>query len=365
MSASVDLPSIVAALVRALRAAGVPVGPDRAALFAAAVVRVRPTDRAQLRLCAHATLAFTYAHLAVLDRVLDSVFAAFDDPADRRGQDRGGSVAVVDRVRTLEVPLVGSEGERLARKEFSELTPDELDLLAAAMSRLRLVTPVRRSRRTRDTPLGQRINLRRTLRLAQATGGEPVRLLRRRTRTRPRRLVMLCDISGSMEPYARAMLQLLYCARGTLKAEAFTFATRLTRVTPALSEPSPSRALAAAVLAAPDWSAGTRIGLALKDFLDRFGRAGMARGAIVLIISDGWEAGDPAPLGRQMARLSRLAHRVVWANPRTQSERYQPLVGGMAAALPYCDAVVSAHSLDALDDLVLALSGNTAAYGVR
>lgn len=325
-------------------------------MFTSAVTRVRPESRAQLRFCAHATLAFSHAHLALLDRVLDSVFAGFDDLADHRGQDRSGSVFVVDDRRTLGVPILGSEGERLKHKEFSELTPDELDLLAAAMSQLRLVTPLRKSRRTRDTPLGHRINLRRTLRLAQGTGGEPVRLLRRRTRTRPRRLIMLCDISGSMEPYARAMLQLLYCARGTVKAEAFTFATRLTRVTPALSEPSPSRALAAAALAAPDWSGGTRIGLALKDFLDRFGRAGMARGAIVLIISDGWEAGDPAVLGVQMARLSRLAHRVVWANPRTQSERYQPLVGGMAAALPFCDAVVSAHTLDALDDLVLALS---------
>jgi len=193
------------------------------------------------------------------------------------------------------------------------------------------------------------------LRLAQGTGGEPLRLVRRRTRTRPRRLVMLCDISGSMEPYARAMLQLLYCARGTTRAEAFTFATRLTRVTAALDEPTPALALAAAGALAPDWSGGTRIGLALKDFLDHFGRAGMARGAIVVVISDGWESGDPALLGEQMARLSRVAHRIVWVNPRTQSPRYRPLVGGMAAAWPHCDAVVSAHSLDALDELVRVL----------
>jgi uncharacterized protein len=186
---------------------------------------------------------------------------------------------------------------------------------------------------------------------------------------RPRRLVVLCDISGSMEPYARALLMLMYVLYGAQsqgtqpqarsaqsKPELFSFATRLTRLTPALSAASPDTMLVKAGEAAPDWSGGTRIGGALKEFNDRYGAPGMARGAVVLIISDGWDTGDPELLRQQMARLDRLAYRIVWANPRTQSPRYRPEVGGMAAAWPFCDAVVSAHNLDALDDLLAALS---------
>jgi hypothetical protein len=135
----------------------------------------------------------------------------------------------------------------------------------------------------------------------------------------------------------------------------FTFATRLTRLTPTLAASTPETMLARAGEAAVDWAGGTRIGVAIRDFMDRYGTRGMARGSVILIISDGWETGDPALLGAQMARLHRLAYRVVWANPRTQSARYRPEVGGMAAAWPYCDAVVSAHNFDALDDLLTAL----------
>jgi len=135
----------------------------------------------------------------------------------------------------------------------------------------------------------------------------------------------------------------------------FTFATRLTRLTPAMAAATPETMLAKAGEAAPDWAGGTRIGAALREFNDRYGVRGMARGAVILIISDGWETGDPALLGAQMARLHRIAYRIVWANPRTQSSRYRPEVGGMAAAWPYCDAVVSAHNFEALDDLLSAL----------
>lgn len=204
------------------------------------------------------------------------------------------------------------------------------------------------------------MDLRRTLRMAHRGSH---RWVWKRKKRRPRRLVVLCDISGSMEPYARALLQLLYCARLGCRAEIFTFATQLTRLTPALSG-SPGQAMRRAGDAAPDWSGGTRIGAALADFLQRFGRRGLARGAVVLIISDGWETGTPDTLALAMQRLSRLAYRIVWANPRTQSPRYQPLVGGMAAAWPYCDAVVSAHSLDALSDLLDALSAPIAMYAI-
>jgi uncharacterized protein with von Willebrand factor type A (vWA) domain len=217
--------------------------------------------------------------------------------------------------------------------------------------------------------------MRRTMRQATRTGGEPLRIARRAVRSRPRRLVVLCDISGSMEPYARAILQLMYVASRSSAAyggggsgfsgptrdaarprtEVFTFATRLTRLTPYLASASPETMLAKAAEAAPDWAGGTRIGAALREFNDGYGVRGMARGAVVLIISDGWETGDPALLGAQLARLHRIAYRIVWANPRTQSDRYRPEVGGMAAAWPYCDAVVSAHNFEALDDLLTAL----------
>ena len=160
---------------------------------------------------------------------------------------------------------------------------------------------------------------------------------------------MLCDISGSMEPYARAYLQFLTCAAGSgPKAEAFVFATRLTRLTRALAARHPERAIQRAAAAAPDWSSGTRIGDALKAFNDRHGRRGMARGAVVVILSDGWERADPALVGREMERLARLAHRIVWVNPRVSADRFAVRAGGMVAALPHCDALVSGHSYAAL-----------------
>jgi uncharacterized protein with von Willebrand factor type A (vWA) domain len=166
---------------------------------------------------------------------------------------------------------------------------------------------------------------------------------------------VLCDISGSMEPYARALVQLLWCAAGTSRAEVFSLATRLTRLTPALARHRPQVALDRVARAAPDWSGGSRIGDCLTAFVDEYGRRGTARGAVVLIVSDGWDTGDPARLGAAMRRLSRVAHRVVWANPRTADPRFRPRTGGMAAAWPYCDAVVSAHSLEALPDLLAAI----------
>jgi uncharacterized protein with von Willebrand factor type A (vWA) domain len=167
-----------------------------------------------------------------------------------------------------------------------------------------------------------------------------------------------------MEPYARAYLQFLVCAAGAgPRAEAFAFATRLTRLTRALASRSPQRAIQQAAAAAPDWSSGTRIGEALREFNDRHGRRGMARGAVVVILSDGWERGDPALVGREMERLARLAHRIVWVNPRVGAQGFAPRAGGMAAALEHCDALVSGHSLEALDEVVAAIAGPRDAAG--
>ena len=170
---------------------------------------------------------------------------------------------------------------------------------------------------------------------------------------------MLCDISGSMEPYARAYLQFLTCAAGSgPHAEAFVFATRLTRLTRALASRNPERAIQRAAAAAPDWSSGTRIGDALREFNDRHGRRGMARGAVVVILSDGWERGDPMLVGREMERLARLAHRIVWVNPRVGASAFSVQSGGMVAALPHCDALVSGHSFEALGEVVDAIGAD-------
>ena len=172
--------------------------------------------------------------------------------------------------------------------------------------------------------------------------------------------MLLCDISGSMEPYARAYLQFLTCAAGSgRKAEAFVFATRLTRLTRALASRNPERAIQRAAAAAPDWSSGTRIGDALREFNDRHGRRGMARGAVVVILSDGWERGEPMLVGRELERLARLAYRIVWVNPRVGADAFSVRAGGMVAALPYCDAFVSGHSFEALGEVADAIGAQS------
>ena len=391
-----DLAAVAAGFGAALRGAGVPAGPGNCERFARAVMLVRPATTHALYLCALATLVSGQAQIEVLRQVFDATFGSLPsmaDPAGQRGdQDAPGlpraqtrsahddmlaQAARTARTHTHAMrvgdrepsptqeetpdqeagrPAVASPAERLASRDFAELSPAELRLLTDLMRRLTLSVPLRRSRRQRRTPHGRRTDLRATLRQARRTGGDPFRLIRRSPTRHPRRLVVLCDISGSMEPYARAMLQLLYCAAGGARAEVFTFATRLTRLTSAFTHSRPGQALERAGLAAPDWSGGTRIGASLREFNDSYGRRGLARGAVIVVISDGWDTGDAAVLRREMERLSLVAFRIVWVNPRTQSPDYRPLAAGMAAAWPYCDAVVSAHSLRALDELTTALA---------
>jgi uncharacterized protein with von Willebrand factor type A (vWA) domain len=216
--------------------------------------------------------------------------------------------------------------------------------------------PHRLSRRRRRHRRGNRLDLRASLRHSTRSGGDPAVAIRRTRTWTPRRMVALLDISGSMEPYARAYLHLLWGAATRARAEVFVFGTRLTRLTRALRNTNPDLALERAAALMPDWSGGTRIGCALRDFMDIFGRRGMARGAVVLIVSDGWERDDPTLLAHQMAALGRHAHRVLWANPRLAAPGFAPLAGGMAAALPYVDSFVSGHSADALIEVVHALT---------
>jgi len=400
-----DLPALVAAFGRRLHDAGVPVTAEREARFAEALALVRPIARRRLYWTARATLVSDATQVRTFDAVFREVFGgrpaeepALEPPPDARtrpvpaderppeqqgravertsspyplagiagARPRGAREGDKDeRERDVPVPVAASDEERLRGKRFDALEPDELARLYRLMARLQVATPERRTRRAERGRRGEHVDLRRTLRGSLRTGGDPIRLARRRRRVVPRRLVMLCDISGSMEPYARAYLQFLTSAAGSgSDAEAFVFATRLTRITRALQTRSPAQAIQRAAAAAPDWSSGTRIGDALRDFNDRHGRRGLARGAVVVIISDGWERGDPALVGREMARLARLAYRIVWVNPRVGARGFVPRAGGMAAALEHCDALVSGHSLDALEEVVDAIAAEegTAAW---
>jgi uncharacterized protein len=392
-----DLPPLAGAFSRRLHDAGIPMTPARSADLARAIALVRPISRRRLYWTARAVAVTDRTHVAAFDLVFRSIFgagarddafelddvqtvatAADDRPAvehrtspddanprdGREGLSASPPGADDEDGAEVVVPLaMASEEERLAQKRFDTLEPSELAQLYRLMSRLELSTPTRRTRRYEKGRDGQRIDMRRTLRGSLRTGGDPIRLARRRRRVARRRLVLLCDISGSMEPYTRAYLQFLLCAAGSgPHAEAFVFATRLTRLTRALQSRSPERAIQRASAAAPDWSSGTRIGDALKAFNDRHGRRGMARGAVVVILSDGWERGDPGLVGREMARLARLANRIVWVNPRVSASGFSVRAGGMVAALPYVDALVSGHSFQALGEVVDAIGAQSLAH---
>lgn len=236
--------------------------------------------------------------------------------------------------------------EVLRHKSFADCTPDELRSLFAAATRLPI--PMRRSRRHRADRQGAP-DFRRTLRASFRTGAEPVHRAWRVRRRVPRKMVLLLDVSGSMAPYTRALLFFAHVVvRTERRCEVFCFSTRLTRVTNELAAGSPDEALRRATGEVVDWEGGTRIGESLKRFLDGYGHGGLARGAVVVICSDGLEFGDPAMLGHQVSRLCRLAHRIVWFNPLKQDPGYEPLARGMTAALPHVQVFSSGHNLASL-----------------
>jgi uncharacterized protein with von Willebrand factor type A (vWA) domain len=254
--------------------------------------------------------------------------------------------AIEEEGRALASPV-----ELLHDKSFARCSPEELAQLAQLMGQVPLTVPLRRSRRLTPARRGAP-DLRRTLRRSFRTGGEPLERAWRVRRKRRRRLVLLLDISGSMADYSRALVMFAHAAlRGDRRFEAFCFGTRLTRVTRALAASDANEALERAAAEVVDWEGGTRIGESLKRFLDDFGHGGMARGAVVVVCSDGLDVGEPELLRGQMARLSRLAYRVVWVNPLREDPAYEPLARGMKAALPYVDIFTSGHNLVSLEEL--------------
>lgn len=273
--------------------------------------------------------------------------------ADQDMTSRDDGATDEDRNAPPTVSLRYSPVEVLRHRDFAAYTRAEHAEARRLMQDLRFSASRRRSMRyRRSTRRRGRIDLRRTVQASLRAGGEPAALRMRRRDTQQRRLVLLLDVSGSMEPYARALARFLHAAVvSRRRVEAFVLGTRLTRVTRELSSHDPDRALAAAAGRVADWAGGTRLGEALRRFNDDWGVRGAARGAVVVVLSDGWDRGDPGVLAEEMARLARVTHRIVWVNPLKASEGYAPVARGMAAALPYVDEFVEGHSLAALEHL--------------
>jgi uncharacterized protein len=370
---------------RVLREAGAEVGPGRLqdALLALEVVDVASRDEVYWAL--RCTLV---SHEKDLE-TFDAAFAAFweraaGEPAEGEPdgppaphfapetEEGGFGYAAEERERTVvsasEEAVDDDEGdgdgetatsgttwsasEQLRELDFAEYSMGELRRSRRLIERLACAVPLRRSRRQEAAHDGRLLDKRRTLRAAMRTEGYPLERHLRRNRLVPRKLVFLVDVSGSMEPYARAMIMFLQAAvRGGRNVKAFTFGTRLTDVTRELGGHDPDRALRGAARAVPDWAGGTRIGDNLKAFNRRYGPRGVTRGAVVVIVSDGWERGDARLLGEEMERLRRAAHSVVWVNPLAGDDDYEPLAEGMAAALPHVTHFLPGQNLRSLEGL--------------
>ncbi len=302
-------------------------------------------------------LAFWLGRVGGQERVPmeEQVSIAFDDDEAGAGDDAPDA----ERPDGETVAVRFSAVETLRQKDFAEYTAAEFDEARRLMAALRFAGSTRRSRRlitAKPRAHTKYPDLRRTVRQALRTDGVPIQRHHRQLSERPRRLVFLCDVSGSMESYSRALLRFCQAAVvGRGRVEAFALGTRLTRLTKELTSRDPDLAMAKAAARVMDWSGGTRLGDGLRLFNDRWGVRGMARGAVIVILSDGWDRGDPEVLGTQMQRLHRVAHRIVWVNPLKASPGYAPLARGMAAAMPHIDVFLEGHSLGSLERLAAAL----------
>jgi uncharacterized protein with von Willebrand factor type A (vWA) domain len=340
---------------RALRNEGLAVGTGRIHDYCTAAALLPPED---LYWAGRGTLLAKQDDIPVYDRVFREFFGAEvpeplevptapltlrSENAEQSGESEDGEQEVEPEL------LLASTIEVLKEKSFSRCTDEELALLAELMTRVRLAVPERRSRRRRRSKTGAP-DLRRTIRRSFRTGGEPIERSWSERRRRKRRLVLFLDVSGSMASYSRALLVFAYAAmRADPRWEAYCFGTRLTRLTRALEATDPDEALERAASDVFDWDGGTRIGESLQSFLRD--SAEIARGSVVIVCSDGLEVGDPTLLATQMARLSRLAYRVIWLNPLKEDPAYEPLARGMSACMPYIDVFLSGHNLASLEAL--------------
>jgi uncharacterized protein len=387
------LPEISSAFGHHLHAAGISVTPERSSRFAKSIALVEPRTIDNLYWVARATFLTSHDQIPTFNRIFSHYFQGMfslgdlreaeevsprstassgsserpphESPNNSDGQsapqatsatpgESAGHEVDSDNVSAL---AAVSEKERINDRPFSALTEEELELIAKLVAQLAVVPPSRVGNRRKRHKRGEEWDIRATLRKAHRTGGDPIHRVLRRKDQRPRKIVLLADVSGSMEPYARVYLHFMRGAVRTIDAEAFVFATQLSHITRSLRMGQVDIAYEKTAEVATDWSGGTRIAGSIQEFINSFGRRGMARGSVVVIVSDGWETGDPSELARTMQQLSLLAHHIIWVNPRKASVDYQPLVGGMAAALPYIDTFLSGHSLAALDQVMQAIRG--------
>jgi uncharacterized protein with von Willebrand factor type A (vWA) domain len=375
-----DPERIVAGFARALRANGLSVPTGTAVLFAEALALVGVDNPSRVYWAGRATLVRRREDVPVYDRVFaaywrDSSDAmlltvataptpltlAVDDEDDEEPDSSASDDPTPPEGDVLTVRY--SAVEVLREQDLSALTPEEWVEAQRLISALGVTSELRPSRRTRPSRRRGRghPDLRATVRRNMRVGGIPIHRSWRSPVERPRRLVLLLDVSGSMEPYARGLARFAHAAvmsRRSGRVEVFTMGTRLTRITRELTRRDPDIALAGAARSVHDWSGGTRLGVSLQEFNDEWGIRGMARGAIVVICSDGWDRGDPALIGSEMRRLSRVARRVVWVNPLKASPGYAPLARGMAAALPFVDQFVEGHAVSSLERLAEIIAGN-------
>jgi uncharacterized protein with von Willebrand factor type A (vWA) domain len=362
-------------LAASMRAAGVRVGVGELLSAHRALSAVDPADREAAYFALRATLCSRHDDLAAFDAAFAEWFLPAAPPATdlppgfeeaaklalpRAAVPGEGRMVDLDAEADV-VPAAWSDVELLRDKDFADYTEEERRRARLVMRRLAAAAPARPSRRTRAArrrgaaPPAGRLDLRGTMRASLRTAGDPFERHWREPGERPRPLVLVCDVSGSMEPYARMLLAYVQaCVAARRRVEAFVFGTHLTRVTAELRDRDPDAALERAAGATQDWSGGTRIGEALATLNREHGRR-LGRGAVVVLLSDGWDRGDPALLEREVARLARCSHRLIWLNPLKAHPDYQPLTRGMQAALPHVDEFMAANSLASLEELAEAL----------
>jgi len=355
---------------RVLREVGIEVGPGRVVDAVRGLGAVDLTRQEDVYFTLRQTLVSRHDELELFDRAFVAWFLRGPVAPLVRQQERRRAERLVTGSLTTEgdaaepepghppVEIGASSHELLREKDFAEMTADEFERCRHLIAALARTRPRRASRRRAPDPRGDRLDLRRLVRRSLRSGGDPVEQAWRARKVVPRKLVVVCDVSGSMDAYSRALLLFLHAVVGAGRGvEAFGFGTRLTRLTPDLATRDPEAALARATANVVDWGSGTRIGASLKEFNDLYGRRALSRGAVVVVVSDGWDRDDPVLLGREMAKLARAAYAVVWVNPLKGNPEYQPLAGGMRAALPFVDRFLPGHNLRSLEELAAVLAG--------
>jgi uncharacterized protein with von Willebrand factor type A (vWA) domain len=370
----------LAILVASMRAGGARVGVGDLITAHRALAAVDASSRADARASLRAALCKRHADLEVFDAACDAPFGAAEEARREAVELPEAATLVVPRIGVppapghigpppimdAPVPAAWSEVEILHDRDFAQMSDAERAVAARLVRRIALRGPMRRSRRTRPArrrgarPPGARTDLRRTVRASLRYAGEPLERHWREPLVKPRPVVLVCDVSGSMDPYARMLLMYMQAwVAARRRVEAFVFGTRLTRVTRELAGRDPDLAVARAAAAVSDWSGGTRIGDSLAELNREHGRR-IGRGSVAIVLSDGWDRGDPDRLAAEMARLARCSHTVIWLNPLKAHERYEPLTRGMRAALPHVDHFLAGNSIASLEELAELMEGGLA-----